>query len=57
VLVEAFDITEEMAAAVIKTWITNGVLVQDTFSNAATQHRPRNGLRVNDAKRPGPRNG
>jgi len=55
-LVEMFDITEGQASSVIKTWITNGVLVQETYRDVA-QRKDRIGLRVNDTKRPGTRNG
>jgi hypothetical protein len=55
VLVELFDITEDQAADVIKTWLKNGVLVQGTFSCAATHYKPVRGLKVNDTKRPGSR--
>jgi len=55
-LVEMFGITEGQASSVIKTWIANGVLVQETYRDVA-QRKDRIGLRVNDTKRPGGCNG
>jgi hypothetical protein len=55
-LVEMFGITEGQATSVLKEWVRNGVLVQETYRDVA-QRKDRIGLRVNDTKRPGGRNG
>lgn len=52
VLVEVCGLNETQAATVLKTWISNGVLVQEEYYDAG-QRKKLLGLTVNDAKRPG----
>ena len=44
--------TEPQARAVIKTWLKNGVLVREDYQDAA-EGKKRQGVRVDNAKRPG----
>ena len=45
------EITEKQAREVVRTWIKNGVLVEEDYRNPVTR-RTAKGLRVNPAKRP-----
>jgi AAA domain len=48
------ELSEPQTREVIKTWIKNGVLRRETYRDE-TVRKDRQGLRVNPAKRPGPR--
>lgn len=45
-------INEKQAREIIKTWIANGLLYRGTYDDKRSR-KPRSGLRVNNAKRPG----
>ena len=44
--------TEEQARTIVKTWTTNGVLVEFDYRNPITR-KPAKGLRVEFSARPG----
>jgi hypothetical protein len=52
VLIDLFNVTEQRASAMIRTWLRNGVLTETTYHDSE-QRKNRKGLAVNDAKRPG----
>lgn len=55
VLIDLFGLGEKKAAAIIATWLRNGVLVDGKYHDDE-QRRERMGLTVNDVKRPGGEN-
>jgi hypothetical protein len=52
VLIQHLNVTSGQAASILRAWITNGVLIKETYFDAA-QRKDRIGLTVCDAKRPG----
>jgi hypothetical protein len=46
------SLTEAQARSVIKTWLKNGVLIREDYTDAV-EGKKRQGVRVNQAKRPG----
>jgi hypothetical protein len=43
--------SEQQCREIIKTWVNNGVLCHEEYTNPTSRH-PQQGLRVNDARRP-----
>jgi hypothetical protein len=52
IVVKHLDRTEEQARKMVKTWVEKGVLVVEDYDDPVDR-KPRKGLRVNPAKRPG----
>jgi hypothetical protein len=46
------DKTEKQCREIVRTWVRNGVLYHEKYDDPI-ERKPRSGLRVNDAKRPG----
>jgi len=53
VLRHVASLTQKQARKIIRTWVNNGVLIEDAYEDKA-EGKKWNGLRVNNAKRPGP---
>jgi hypothetical protein len=51
ILTGMLQVGEEKAAAMVKTWLSTGLLYSDTYHDAE-QRKTRNGVRVNNSKRP-----
>jgi hypothetical protein len=53
VVVKHLDRTEPQARAIIKAWLTSGLLIVEDYEDE-TDRKIRKGLRVDPTKRPGP---
>jgi hypothetical protein len=56
ILVSLLGVTEGQAADMLRTWLKNGVLIKETYDDKPSR-KPRTGLRVDHAKRPGQASG